>query len=106
MLSEIDRKIALEFKKRLQSVISLNQFRIYGSRARGDSTPESDLDIYIEVASISNKKRTKISEIAWEVGFEMDRVISTFVATRDQVSSGPLGASPIILKIQSEGIPL
>jgi predicted nucleotidyltransferase len=56
MLSEIDRSIALELKRRLEKVFSLNDFRVYGSRARGDSTPESDLDVYIEVASISNKK--------------------------------------------------
>ena len=106
MLSEIDRSIALELKRRLEKVFLLNDFRVYGSRARGDSTPESDLDVYIEVASISNKKRKQISEIAWEVGFERDRVISTFIATHDQIIHGPLGASPIIFKIESEGIPL
>ncbi|MCU0643102.1 MAG: nucleotidyltransferase domain-containing protein [bacterium] len=90
MLSEVDKRIALQFKKRLEQVISLNDFRIYGSRALGDSTPESDLDIYIEVDSISKQTRTKISEIAWEVGFEMDRVISTFVVTRDQIFDGPI----------------
>jgi len=106
MLSEIDRSIALELKRRLEKAFSLTDFRVYGSRARGDSTPESDLDVYIEVASISNKKRKLISEIAWEVGFEMDRVISTFVATHDQLNHGPLGVSPIMSKIEVEGISL
>ena len=53
----------------------MNDFRVYGSRERGDSTPESDLDIYIEVTSISNKKRKRISEIKWEDEFKLIRIL-------------------------------
>jgi len=106
MLSEIDRKTANEFKKRLIDIVSLLDFRVYGSRVRGDSSPESDLDIFIEVVAISKEQRFRISEIAWEVGFEMDRVISTFVATRAQITHGPLAANPILHKIENEGIRL
>jgi hypothetical protein len=36
----------------------------------------------------------------------MDRVISTFVATQDQIAQGPLAANPILEKIANEGIRL
>ncbi|GIK36386.1 MAG: nucleotidyltransferase [Chloroflexota bacterium] len=104
MLKEKDRQIAHEFQRRLTKVVPILDLRVFGSRARGNAAPDSDLDIFIEVETLTPELRQQISEIAWEVGFEFDRVISTIVATRDQLEHGAMGANPLILNIEREGV--
>lgn len=99
-----DKKIAIELKRRLEGQLPLLDLRVFGSRARDEATPDSDLDVFIKVKTCTPELRRLINEIAWEVGFEMERVISTVVATPEQLSQGPLGASPLILAIEREGV--
>jgi predicted nucleotidyltransferase len=106
MLTEADRKIALEFQRRLADFVPVLSLRVFGSRVRGDASPDSDLDIFIELEACTPKLRQHISEIAWEVGFEMGRVISTVVTTRAELDHGAMGANPLVLSIEREGIRL
>ena len=106
MLSTTDRRIAQEFKQRLLSVVIPLDLRVFGSRARGDAAQDSDLDIYIEVEELSPAQRMQISDVAWAVGYDTDRVISTFVVTRDQLEHGSIGASPIVDHVMAEGLPI
>jgi predicted nucleotidyltransferase len=106
MIALSDRQTALEFKERVAALVPILQFCVFGSRARGDATAESDLDVFLVVDNIDTDLRDMISEVAWEVGFENDVVLSTFVVTVEQLEHGPLGVSPIVRKIGKEGIRL
>ena len=101
-----DYKIAREFKRRLTEVVELIDFQVYGSKARGDEDEFSDMDVFIEVASLDRQTNDLISDIAWEVGLENLIVISPLVFTEDEIENSPLRASPILINIKEEGIRL
>jgi uncharacterized protein len=101
-----DRQVALEFKRRLEEIITVLDIRLFGSRARVEAAPDSDLDVFVKVDSLTPELRRRIDEIAWEVGFEWDYIICPVVVTREELEKGPLGASPLILAIEREGVPL
>jgi predicted nucleotidyltransferase len=103
-LSPADRRVARELRRRLAAFLPTFDLRVFGSRARGDSAPDSDLDIFIEVEEITPELRRRISEAAWQVGYEMDRVIATVVTTRAQVERGAMGASPLLANVEREGV--
>ena len=59
-----------------------------------------------EVSAISPDLRHKISQVAWEVGFDYEVIISTFVVTPDDLRVGPVGANPLIKTVAEQGIPV
>jgi predicted nucleotidyltransferase len=99
-----DYRIALEFKRRLKDAVKLIDFKVYGSKARGDDDEFSDLDVFIEVATLDRKTSDLISEIAWEIGLEHAIVISPLAFSVDETENSALRASPILLNIKEEGI--
>lgn len=103
-MNKRNRKIAGILKKRFSEEVQLLNLKVFGSRAKGDADEYSDMDVFVEVESISRKIRDKINDIAWEVGYENFIVISPIIFTRDEIKNSPLRSSPIVKSILEEGI--
>ncbi|HEY85460.1 MAG TPA: nucleotidyltransferase domain-containing protein [Chloroflexi bacterium] len=106
MVDPADFQAASEVKRRFDKIVSVLDMRLFGSRARGDAAPDSDLDLFVEVEETTPELLLRMDEIACDVGFEQNYVIVPIVVTRREIQSGPLGASPLILNIEREGVPI
>jgi len=99
-----DRRIAEELKQRLSAVVRLIDFRIFGSRARGDASPDSDMDVFIELEAAEQDTGEKIMDVVWEVGFDNGVLISPLVMTREEIERSPLRSAPIVRSVLEEGV--
>ena len=105
-MTERDLKIAEELKRKLSEVVPLLDFRVFGSRAKGDADEFSDMDVFLKVEWIDKQIKERIEELTWKVGFENFMVISPLVFTRDEIENTPVGSSPIVQNITEEGVSL
>ena len=103
-MREKDRTTAEQLKRRLSGILQLVDFKVFGSRARGDSDEYSDLDVFIEVETIDPALRDAVSDAVWEVGYQNYMVISPLIFTRDELERSPLRVSPIVRSIVEEGV--
>lgn len=99
-----DFEIARELKQKLSKVVPLIDFKVFGSRARGDYDEYSDMDVFIEVESLDKSLKKTIREIVWEIGFENSIYIAPLIFTRYELEESPLRVSPIVKNINEEGV--
>lgn len=103
-MNEHDQRIAEELKRRLSEVVPLLDFRVFGSRARGDADEYSDMDVFLEIDHLNPAIREKIIDVTWAVGLDHLVVISPLIMTRDEVENSPHRASPILQSVREEGV--
>ena len=101
ILSEIAATAKATFGERLDSVI------LYGSYARGDYTPESDIDIMILVRGIAPEELWKykdpIIQKESDLGLQYDLLISATIKDIETFSKY-LDVLPFYQNVMKEGI--
>ena len=73
-MEEEDRQLVLELKSRLSDDVlrHLKKLVLFGSRARGEGAPDSDLDLVALVDEKSPEIENKLSDAAYSVMWDHD----------------------------------
>ena len=99
-----ERDALIKLKRELGKALNLVDYRVFGSRARGVESSESDIDVMIEVEDYSAEAEALIDELVYEINLDHDCLISTVIFGSKELHEGPLGESPIYKAISREGI--
>ena len=104
MMTERDHHIFEIFAARVRQHFPAACIWAFGSRARGDATWESDLDVCVVLEKLTREDRDAIGHIAWEVGFEHELLIMPICFTNEEFERGPMSESTLVMNIVREGV--
>ncbi len=78
---------------------------LFGSKARGDATSESDIDLLILTNyKMGRNERHKITHEVFEINLKHDVCISTIVLSQDEWDNGLHSVLPIHQEISEYGV--
>ena len=80
----------------------------YGSEARGTSTAESDIDVFVVVQPDDRRSslETRVIDIAFDVNLQFDVLITPCVVTPEILNHPVWRETPFIETVRREGVPL
>ncbi|HVO83322.1 MAG TPA: nucleotidyltransferase domain-containing protein [Syntrophobacteria bacterium] len=104
MMATEDRRILDELAVHLRRRFPEARIWAFGSRSRGNAAWDSDFDVCIVLNHTDYEADRWIRAIAWEVGFENSRVITTVVLDKNQFEDGPMSESTLVANILREGV--
>ena len=101
----LEKEVVNSFKLMLSQRVALHSIIMFGSRARGDADPYSDMDVLVILNGPNTvKARKHVSDCAWEAGFEHGIVVSPVVVSRQAWENGPEQYSLLAQAVEEEGI--
>lgn len=69
-LSPSELKAIKEFKEKISQNYFVADFKLFGSKARGDSNKDSDIDILVVLQKVSEEVKDKIYDLVNEILFK------------------------------------
>ncbi len=106
-MNPIEKTVLDHFKALLLKRLNVYKLILFGSRARGDADPYSDMDVLVVLEGAPEERAFDyVSECAWEAGFAQGIVLVPVVFTRDEWENSPQRFSLLARAVEAEGVPL
>lgn len=107
-LTPADARAVAAFANRLRQSLGdhIAEIRLFGSKARGDARPESDIDMLVVVQPEAERVRleTAVSDLAFDVSLEHAVHISPCVLTARVVHESTWRDAPFLQTLEREGL--
>ena len=104
-LKDNEREAIREATRMLKEKFPVKEVILFGSKARGDDDPESDIDLLLlTTRPIHWKERHSIVEALFDIEMKYDVVISIIVNSVNDWQTGHSSLLPIHEEITQEGI--
>lgn len=105
-LSEVERRLVADLRRRLVAELQEIGFRmtVFGSRARGDAEPDSDIDVLVEVdvEHVSFADKQRLRRVATEVSIASGIIVSLLVVDKSIMTER--GDFSVFENVREEGI--
>ena len=105
-MTAIEKKILEAFKKLVATKATIKRLVLFGSRARGDADPDSDMDIVVVLDRRTPEMESWVSDCAWEAGIDCGIVVCPIVYSADEWEKEPVQFSSFARAVKEEGIQL
>jgi predicted nucleotidyltransferase len=104
-LVESDRQTIDEIAASLPAGWPVEAIVLYGSKARGDDTPDSDIDLLVLTGRpLTPEEAGRMRECVRRVGLRLGTWPELYIRTSDEWWHGVYQAAPIRKEIDAEGI--
>ena len=104
-LTEKEKQALKELVEALKKLYGDNLVRVilYGSKARGDATKDSDIDIMVVLKNYEdwNEEFDKVFDIVYPINYEYNMLISVVIKKEEEYLTKK---TPLLLNVRKEGV--
>ncbi len=78
---------------------------LFGSKARGDDVPDSDIDLLVITAQeVDRQSEDAMQDAAWEIGLAHGRCVQLVIRSHERWYHGIDQATPLRLNVDQDGV--
>ena len=105
-LNSNEANAVYKLKDELSKDYKLIQMKLFGSKAKGNYSDESDIDLLIVLEDYDWKVENEIYEICFEIGLEYDVLLSPVIFSKKEFDDKLTKITPFYKVVAKEGLQL